>query len=73
VITVRKRVDENGTLYGSVTATEIAEGLEAQGVEIDRRRIDLEGGIKSLGDHPVRIEYHAEVTAEFTVRVEVEE
>jgi len=73
VITVKKRVDENGTLYGSVTATEIAEGLEAQGVEIDRRRIDLEGGIKSLGDHPVRVEYHADVTAEFTVRVEVEE
>ena len=73
VVTVKKRVDENGTLYGSVTATEVAEGLEAQGVEIDRRRIDLEGGIKSLGDHPVRVEFHAEVTAEFTVRVEVEE
>jgi large subunit ribosomal protein L9 len=73
VVTVKKRVDENGTLYGSVTATEVAEGLEAQGVEVDRRRIDLEGGIKSLGDHPVRVEYHADVRAEFTVRVEVEE
>lgn len=73
VITVRKRVDENEHLYGSVTATEVAEGLEAQGVEMDRRRIDLEGGIKSLGDHPVRVELHAEVVAEFTVRVEIEE
>lgn len=73
VVTVKKRVDENETLYGSVTATEVAEGLLAQGVEIDRRRIDLEGGIKSVGDHPVRVELYADVVAEFTVRVEVEE
>lgn len=73
VLTVKKRVDELGHLYGSVTATEVADELEAKGVEIDRRRIDLEGGIKTLGDHPVRVELHAEVTAEFTVTVEAEE
>ena len=73
VLTVHKRVDEGGHLYGSVTATEVADGLEAKGVEIDRRRIDLEGGIKTLGDHPVRVELHAEVVAEFTVTVEAEE
>jgi large subunit ribosomal protein L9 len=72
-VTVLKRVDENQTLYGSVTATEISDALTAQGVEIDRRRIDLEGGIKSLGDHPVRIELHADVVAEITVTVDVEE
>ena len=73
VLTVRKRVDELGHLYGSVTATEVADGLEAKGIEIDRRRIDLEGGIKVLGDHPVRVELHSEVTAEFTLTVEAEE
>ena len=73
VLTVKKRVDELGHLYGSVTATEVAEGLEAKGIEIDRRRIDLEGGIKTLGDHPVRVELHSEVTAEFTLTVEAEE
>lgn len=73
VVTIKKRVDEKEHLYGSVTATEVVEALEAQGVEIDRRRIDLEGGIKSLGDHSVRVELHAEVYAQFTVTVEVEE
>ena len=72
-LTILKRVDENEHLYGSVTATEIAEALEAQGSEIDRRRIDLEGGIKSLGDHEVRIELHSEVIAKITVTVDVEE
>ncbi len=72
-LTILKRVDENEHLYGSVTATEIAEALAADGVEIDRRRIDLEGGIKTLGDHEVRIELHADVVAPIVVTVDVEE
>ena len=39
---VAKRVGETETLYGSVTATEVAELLAAKGFEVDRRRIDLE-------------------------------
>ncbi len=72
-LSVAKRVGETETLYGSVTATEVAELLQAKGFEIDRHRIDLEGGIKTLGDHPVRIELHPEVIAEVTVTVVPEE
>lgn len=72
-LTIAKRVGESETLYGSVTATEVAELLEAKGVTVDRRRIDLEGGIKTLGEHPVRIELHPEIVAEVTVIVEAEE
>ncbi|MGH9361025.1 MAG: 50S ribosomal protein L9, partial [Thermoanaerobaculia bacterium] len=57
-LTVPKRVGETDTLYGSVTAGEVAALLAEQGIEVDRRRIDLEGGIKTLGDHPVRVELH---------------
>jgi len=72
-VTIAKRVGETSTLYGSVTAGEIADALKAKGVDVDRRRIDLEGGIKTLGDHPVRIELHPEVVAEVTVTVVAEE
>jgi len=72
-LTIAKRVGESETLYGSVTATEVAEMLEHKGVSVDRRRIDLEGGIKTLGDHQVRIELHPEVVAEVTVTVTAEE
>lgn len=72
-IVIPKRVGETETLYGSVTASDIAEALQAKGFTVDRRRIDLEGGIKSLGDHPVRIELHPEVVAEVTVSVVREE
>lgn len=70
---IAKRVGETETLYGSVTATEIADLLEARGFEIDRRRIDLEGGIKTVGDHEVRIDLHAEVEAKIVVSVVPEE
>ena len=66
---IPKRVGDTGTLYGSVTAGDVAELLEKKGFTIDRRRIDLEGGIKSLGDHQVRVELHPEVVAEVTVSV----
>jgi large subunit ribosomal protein L9 len=70
---IAKRVSEAETLYGSVTAGEINELLHEKGVDVDRRRIDLEGGIKTLGEHQVRIELHPEVVAEVTVTVEAEE
>lgn len=66
---IPKRVGDTGTLYGSVTAGDVAELLEKKGFTIDRRRIDLEGGIKALGDHSVRVELHPEVVAEVTVSV----
>lgn len=72
-IEIAKRVGETETLYGSVTATEVAERLEEKGFTVDRRRLDLEGGIKTLGDHPVRIDLHPEVEAEIMVTVVPEE
>jgi large subunit ribosomal protein L9 len=72
-IEIAKRVGETDTLYGSVTAGDIAEMLAKKGYVVDRRRIDLEGGIKSLGDHPVRVDLHPEVIAEITVSVVREE
>jgi large subunit ribosomal protein L9 len=72
-LSIAKRVGESETLYGSVSATEVAEMLEQKGVTVDRRRIDLEGGIKTLGDHQVRVELHPEVVAEVTVTVTAEE
>ena len=72
-ISLRKRATETGALYGSVTATEIAEALARHDIEIDRRRIDLSGGIKALGEHVVRIDLHSEVVAEVAVTVEAEE
>lgn len=68
-VTLAKRVTEADTLYGSVTAAEVVEALNHKGVTVDRPQIDLEGGIKTIGQHPVKIELHSEVIAEVTVEV----
>lgn len=72
-VIIAKRVGETETLYGSVTASEIVEALSSKGVEVDRRRVDLAGGIKTIGDHTVRIDLHSDVTAELAVTVVPEE
>ena len=70
---IPKRAQENGALYGSVTPGEIVSALAERGIEIDRRQVDLAGGIKSVGDHVVRVDLHAEVVAELTVTVSAAE
>ncbi|HBL30857.1 MAG TPA: 50S ribosomal protein L9 [Acidobacteria bacterium] len=72
-IEIPKRVGERDTLYGSVTAGDVAHALEAKGVVVDRRRIDLVGGIKTVGDHTVHVDLHPEVTADVVVAVVREE
>jgi large subunit ribosomal protein L9 len=68
-LTIAKRAGESETLYGSVTAAEIVEAFAAKGIDVDRRHVDLGGGIKTLGEHVVRIDLHPEVAAEVTVDV----
>jgi len=68
-VELHKRVGETGTLYGSVTASEIAEALAEKGIQLDRRKIDVGGGIKQIGDHRVSVYLHPEVTAELMVTV----
>ena len=68
-VTITKRVGENNQLFGSVTANEIADALEAKGVEVDKRRIELAHPIKTLGTHEVDVRLHSEVTARISVEV----
>ena len=68
-ITIEKRVGEHGHLFGSVTANEIADGLMAKGIEVDKRRIELEQPIKNLGVHDVDVRLHRDVTAKIQVEV----
>jgi large subunit ribosomal protein L9 len=70
--TVRRKTGEGGTLYGSVTALDIAEILAAHKIEIDKRKIQLEEPIKAIGDYQIPIRLHREVTVPIKVIVEPE-
>ena len=70
VITVRAKAGTEGRLFGSVTASDIAEAVQTQtGIDIDRRKIHMADPIKSLGTHSVAVRLHSDV--EFPVTVEV--
>lgn len=68
-IELRVRVGEGDKLYGSVTTAMIAEKLAEQGIDVDKRRIQLEAPIRALGDYAVPVRLHQDVKVEVTVRV----
>lgn len=68
-LTFSARVGEEGKLFGSITATDIAHQLEAQGVQIEKRQIDLHDPIKTLGVFRVPVRLHADVRPEIKVWV----
>ncbi len=60
----------SGKIFGSITSKEIAVELkEKNGIEIDKRKIQLDDGLKSFGEYDVKIKLHPEVTAEVKVKV----
>lgn len=71
-VTLKGKAGEEGKLFGSITASDIAGALEAQGLPIDRRRIELDQPIKTLGFHSVAVRLHPEVQAEVRVNVVAE-
>lgn len=73
VLTFRQRVGENDHLFGSVTAKDIGEALEAQKFHIDRRKIQLEEPIRTLGEHTVTLRLHRDVATDIKVVVEAEQ
>ncbi|MDR0466208.1 MAG: 50S ribosomal protein L9 [Deltaproteobacteria bacterium] len=69
VVRIEMRVGENDKLYGSVTNSLICDSLRGDGLEVDRRRILLDAPIRTIGEHPVRVRLHADVTATLKVVV----
>jgi large subunit ribosomal protein L9 len=71
-ITITRRVGETEQLYGSVTASDIADFLKDKGFEVDRRKIILPEPIKTIGGHDVPLKLHREVTVPLKVQVRKE-
>jgi large subunit ribosomal protein L9 len=72
-LAVQARAGEEGKLFGSVTSAQIAELLAGHGIDVDRRKIQLDEPIKELGEHSVEIRLQGELTARVKVVVAAEE
>ena len=68
-IVIARRVGDTEQLYGSVTASDIADFIKAKGFEIDRRKLILPEPIKAVGEYNVPLKLHREVTVPLKVRV----
>ena len=68
-VQIARKVGETDALYGSVTTADIAQELAAQGIEVDRRKVQLAEAIKKVGDFDVPIKLHRDVPATVKVRV----
>ena len=71
-IEIGARAGDSGKLFGSVTTPQIAEQIEATGMEIDRRRIEMKDPIKEVGEHKIKVRLLRELSAELTVVVVAE-
>lgn len=72
-LTFNARAGQEGKLFGSITSGDIADKLAEQGIQIDRRQIELDEPIKSLGVHSVPVRLHTQVRPEIKVWVIAEE
>ena len=71
ICVVKVKTGDDGKLFGTVTAGMIADELKHQfDIALDKKKIHMEGPIKSLGEHELELRLHAEVKSTLKVRVE---
>ncbi|MBO5214835.1 MAG: 50S ribosomal protein L9 [Clostridia bacterium] len=69
-VVVKIKVGETGKLFGSLNTQAVADALAAQGITVDRKKIVIDGVIKSVGTYTVVVKPYAEVSAKIKVQVE---
>jgi large subunit ribosomal protein L9 len=69
-VTISQKAGVDGRLFGSITNADIADALQAQGHEVSKSEIRLpEGPFKTLGEYPVVLALHSDITANIKVVV----
>ena len=66
-VNIPAQANEEDTLFGSITNTDVAEALKAAGHDVDKRKVEMDEHIKQLGNYDVTVRYFGGVTA--TVKV----
>ena len=68
-MTLQGKAGEEGKLFGSITSQDIAAALATQGFAIDKRKLELEHPIKTVGFHSVTVRLQSDVHAEVKVNI----
>ena len=68
-VVIRAKAGEGGRLFGAITSKQVAEALAKEGIAIDKRKIELEEPIRTLGVTKVPVKLHPQVRATLSVQV----
>lgn len=68
-VVIRAKAGEGGRLFGAITSKQVAEALAKQGIDIDKRKIELEEPIRALGVTKVPVKLHPQVRTTLGVQV----
>ena len=68
-VSIARKAGDEGRLFGSVSAADIAEALTAIGLEVRKQEVRIAEPIRQLGEHTVNLHLHADVDATVTVAV----
>ena len=72
-VSIKAKAGDEGKLFGSVGTSDIAEAVTAVGVTIERHEVRMpQGAFRQIGEYPVDVHLHTDVTTEITVVVEAE-
>lgn len=69
---LKAKTGEGERLFGSVTNMDVAAAMAASGIKVDKRNIEMEDHIKTVGQYKVKVKLHAEVKTEIVVDVQAE-
>ena len=72
-IQIKKKIGDGGKMFGSVTAQEISDLLKTKGVDLDRRKIQIQEPIKKAGAYAIPVSLHPKVPTEIKLTVEGEQ
>ena len=72
-LSLKMKSEDDDKLFGSVTKLDIIKLLEENGIKIDKKYIDLDSPIKTLGEHEVNVSFTKEMSESFTLSVEKED
>ena len=68
-VEVKAKAGKSGKVFGSVTSADIADALQAMGFDVDKKKIQLDSPIKTLGQETVNVKLFTEVAAKIKVKV----
>ncbi len=68
-VTIPVKIGEGGKLFGSVTGKDVAEALKKSNIDIDKRKITIQGDVTGTGTYEAIIKVHPEITSRIQIQV----